>query len=124
MHSAVVFYLVHARIQTEREGGTPLENHKAIGFLSNTCPDHLTDCQASLQSFWAIIGTVFVCLKVRFSFKIIDLKQIIISLITYSESLLLARGQNIFISLDRILIHNIIGQLRLSPLEHICPFCM
>ena len=89
MHSAVVFYLVHARIQ--REGGTPLENHKAIGFLSNTCPDHLTDCQASLQC-WAIIGTVFVCLKVRFSFKIIDLKQIIISSITYSECLLLARG--------------------------------
>ena len=62
--------------------------------------------------------SVFSCLKEGYSLKKIDLKQIIISSITYSESLLLARGQNIFISLDRILTH--IGKQRLLTLERVC----
>ena len=60
----------------------------------------------------------FSCLKEGYSLKKIDLKQIIISSITYSESLLLARGQNIFINLDRILTH--IGKQRLLTFERVC----
>ena len=51
----------HGWIQRGETGGPdppPLENHKGIGFLSNTGPDRLktTKLLASSQ-FWAIIGT-------------------------------------------------------------------
>ena len=40
------------------EGGPPLENHKNLGFLSNTGPDPLKITKLPSQhSIWAIIGT-------------------------------------------------------------------
>ena len=48
----------HAQIQMRGGGGrrirTPLENHKSIGFLSNTCPDPLKNHKAAKPAF--IVG--------------------------------------------------------------------
>ena len=44
----------HARIQRGgggRGSGSPLENHKNIGFLSNTCPDPLKNHKATKPAF-------------------------------------------------------------------------
>ena len=41
----------HAQIQRGDKGPYPLENHKAIGFLSNTGPDPLENRKATKPAF-------------------------------------------------------------------------
>ena len=69
------FYVVKSSSSADPEGGgqrvrtPPLENHKNIGFLSNTGPDRLTQSyQASIQC-WTIISPQRNAISIAFRWR-------------------------------------------------------
>ena len=51
INNAIITKSVNARIQRGGADPPPPENHKNIGFLSNTGPDHLTNDKAAKPAY-------------------------------------------------------------------------